>query len=39
MAVTIDTDDEVSYLRDLSGALGLDDQTVSQVHQELGVEF
>lgn len=38
MAINVDNQAEINYLRDLAGALGLDDQQIAQVHEELGVE-
>jgi uncharacterized membrane protein YebE (DUF533 family) len=37
MAIDIDSQAEVRYLRDLASALGLDTATVASIHQRLGV--
>ncbi len=39
MAIDVDNQHEINYLRDLAGGLGLDDNTVDQIHRELGVEL
>ncbi len=38
LAINVDNQAEVDYLRDLAGGLGLDDQQIGQIHEELGVE-
>ncbi len=39
MAIDVDRQEEINYLRDLAGALGIDDDTVDAIHGELGVEL
>ncbi len=39
MAIDIDNQDEINYLRDLAGGLGLDDDAVDSIHGELGVSL
>jgi uncharacterized membrane protein YebE (DUF533 family) len=37
MAISVDTDAEKRYLRDLAGKLGLNQQAVAYLHQAVGV--
>lgn len=39
IAIDVDNQHEINYLRDLAGGLGLDDDTVDSIHGELGVEL
>lgn len=39
IAIDVDNQHEINYLRDLAGGLGLDDETVDSIHGELGVEL
>ncbi len=38
LAITVDTDEEIEYLRKLAEQLGLDRETLASLHQQVGVE-